>query len=90
MVGSGQSTGSQSTSGVSGGNSDAAARMMAKNQQLAMGLQLAKLRSEIDVNKSVAEVNKASAGKQTSETQTINQTRDLITETSDRKEFKNG
>nr|QJB20201.1 MAG: DNA pilot protein [Microvirus sp.] len=75
---SGQSVGSQSTSGVTGHSSDAGARMMAKNQQMGMALQLAKLKSEIDVNKSVAEVNKASAGKQTSEKTTIDDERDIL------------
>ena len=47
---------------VSGGNSsDASSRQLADIQSQGMALQLAKLASEIDVNKSVAEVNRANA-----------------------------
>lgn len=59
----GTTTGSAAQSGVSGGAaSDEASRKMTSIQQQGMALQMAKLQSEIDVNKSVAEVNKANAG----------------------------
>lgn len=72
------STGSQTVSGVSPSNTDYAQRVMAKTQQMGMALQLSKLKSEIDVNKSVAEVNKATATKQTAEAQTTESTRDIL------------
>ena len=51
-------TGSASAGSVSGASaSDSASRDQAKTAQMGMGLQLQKLQSEIDVNKSIAELS---------------------------------
>ena len=55
-------TGTASGNVSAGNSSDAASRQLADLQSEGMALQLAKLASEIDVNKSVAEVNRANAG----------------------------
>ena len=55
-------TGTVSGNVSAGNSSDASSRKIADIQSQGMALQLAKLASEIDVNKSVAEVNRASAG----------------------------
>lgn len=73
-------TGSASAAGVAGNASDTAERRQAKVAEQGMSLQLAKLASEIDVNKSVAESNRASAEKATAETKTTEQSRELLIE----------
>ena len=55
-------TGTASGNVSAGNSSDASSRQLADIQSQGMALQLAKLASEIDVNKSVAEVNRANAG----------------------------
>ena len=55
-------TGTASGNVSAGNSSDAASRQLADLQSEGMALQLAKLASEIKVNKSVAEVNRANAG----------------------------
>ena len=54
-------TGTASGNVSSGNSSDASSRKLADIQSQGMALQLAKLASEIDVNKSVAEANRANA-----------------------------
>lgn len=59
--GAGQTTGSASAGGVNPHSSDASSRSMAKANAMSFALQLAKLQSEIDVNKSIAKKNIAEA-----------------------------
>lgn len=67
------------TGNVSSSNaSDASSRRMADTQAQGMALQLAKLASEIEVNKSVAEVNKASAGLSGEKSETEEQQRNFL------------
>lgn len=67
------------TGNVNSGNaSDASSRKMADIQSQGMALQLAKLASEIDVNKSVAEVNRASAGLSGEKSETEEQQRNFL------------
>lgn len=74
-------TGSAAAAGVGQGNtSDRAEKAAIGLQQQGMALQMAKLASEIDVNKSVAESNRASAGKDVAETKTTNETRNILIE----------
>lgn len=77
--GTGQ-TGSASASGVGANASDTAERRQASVAEEGMALQMAKLASEIDVNKSVAESNRANAGKATAETKTTEASRELLIE----------
>ena len=77
----GTTTGSAGQSGVSGGTaSDEASRNMTSIQQQGMALQMAKLQSEIDVNKSVAEVNRANAGLSGAKQMTEDNQRKLVME----------
>ena len=70
----GGTTGSSSAGSVGGGSaSDEASRKNADLQSQGMALQLAKLASEIEVNKSVANANNANAD-------TTNESRDLLIE----------
>lgn len=79
--GAGGSTSGGGGASVGGASaSDETSRQMANNQSTAMGLQLAKLQSEIDLNKSVAEVNRAQAGKAGAETETTEQSRNYLVE----------
>lgn len=73
-------TGNASASGVGGNASDTAERRQAKVAEQGMALQMAKLASEIDVNKSVAESNRASAEKAGAETKTTEQSREILIE----------
>lgn len=79
MYGGGGAGGSTvATQGVSGGQaSNSASREQNKINSMGMALQLAKLRSEIDVNKSVADVNKANAENAGSRTITENDFREI-------------
>lgn len=77
----GGSTGNASATQVQGGNaSDEVSRKQNDMQNNIMGIQLAKLQSEIDVNKSVAEVNRASAGLSTAKTTTEDEQRNMVIE----------
>lgn len=77
----GTTTGSAGQSGVAGGTaSDEASRKMTSIQQQGMALQMAKLQSEIDVNKSVAEANRANAGLSGAKQLTENEQRNLVIE----------
>lgn len=71
-----------SASGAVGGASASgtAERQAANNQTIGMALQLAKLKSEIDVNKSVAEVNEANAGKAKEDATTTGEVRETMIE----------
>ena len=70
----GGTTGSSSAGSVGGGSaSDEASRKNADLQSQGMALQLAKLASEIEVNKSIANANNANAD-------TTNESRDLLIE----------
>lgn len=86
MYGTTGATGTQGTQGsaqaqgVSGNASDTAERRQAKVAEQGMALQMAKLASEIDVNKSVAESNRASAEKAGAETKTTEQSRNVLIE----------
>lgn len=84
MSGSGgtsATTGSASAGSASAGtSSDSSSRQMAQTAQIGMGLQMAKLESEIDLNRSVAESNRASAGKATADTKTSDAIRDYSVE----------
>lgn len=87
MYGTGGGTGTQaqagSTSAGSAGGasaSDSASRDQARTAQMGMALQMQKLQSEIDVNKSVAEANRAQAGKASADTETTNAIRDYSVE----------
>lgn len=73
--GGGTTTGSGGASVGGGQASGEAERMNAQTAQTGMGLQLAKMKSEIAVNESVAEVNKAQAAKAGEETTTISAAR---------------
>lgn len=78
--GGGTTTGSAATAGVGNGNTDVGNRRMAKLQGLGMAMQMAKMRSEIKVNESVAEANKATAIKNVQEARTTNDSRAGIVE----------
>ena len=71
-------TGTASGNVSSGNSSDASSRKLADIQSQGMALQLAKLASEIDVNKSVAEVNRASAGLSEEKSVTEEQQRNFL------------
>lgn len=71
--GGGASVGGASASGES-------ERQAANIQSAGMGLQLAKLQSEIDVNKSVAEANRANAAKAGADTKTTEALRENLVE----------
>lgn len=74
-------TGGSGGASIGGGTASGAAEMEAvKNQKVMMGLQLSKLKSEIDVNESVAESNRANAAKAGADTKTTDQIRDMVVE----------
>lgn len=78
--GSGGTTGSGGAS-VSGGNaSDETSRQQAQLAATGMGLQLSKLQSEIDLNKSISKKNEAEALQAGANTATIEQSRDWLVE----------
>lgn len=67
------------TGGVQAGQAaNSAEQMMQSNQAMAMGLQLSRLKSEIEVNESVADKNKAEADKAGAQTQTENEQRNAF------------
>ena len=77
MSGAGGSTGTMGS--VAGGNTPSSAQIKANNQAAqGYAMQLAKLQSEIDVNKSVAKVNEANANKATAETKTSDTVRHML------------
>lgn len=78
--GSGGSTGSGGTSIGGAQASDETSRLQAETAQQGMGLQLAMMQSQIEVNKSIAAKNNAEATKAGEETTTITSQRDLLTE----------
>lgn len=79
--GAGGTTGGAQGMAISGGHaSDESARKANDMQNQGMALQLAKLASEIEVNKSVAEVNKANAGLSGARTTTEESQRKLVIE----------
>lgn len=82
MYGMGGAGGSTASMGHVQGGQAATSAQQAQNEiaQQGMALQLAKLASEIKVNESVANVNNASAGKQSAETDTIKESRELLVE----------
>lgn len=78
--GGGTTTGSGSASIGGAQASDESSRQMANTASLGMGLQLAKLQSEIKVNESVAKVNEANAVKATEEGTTVKESRSYLVE----------
>lgn len=80
-AGAGGATAGSGGASVGGGSASGESERKASNIQAAgMGLQLAKLQSEIDVNKSVAEANRAQAKKAGADTATTEATRSGIVE----------
>ena len=66
---------------VAGGNTPSSAQIKANNQAAqGYAMQLAKLQSEIDVNKSVAKVNEANAENAGANTKTTNDSREIFIE----------
>ena len=82
IYGMGGGSGTTATMGSGGGSQASNTAQMRTNNIAAaqMGLQMAKLQSEIDVNKSVAEANKANAEKAAAETTTTNSIRETLME----------
>lgn len=82
IYGMGGGSGTTATMGSGGGSQAANSSQMRSNNiaSMQMGLQMAKLQSEIDVNKSVAMANKANAEKATAETTTTNNVRETLIE----------
>ena len=79
MSGAGGSTGTMGS--VAGGNTPSSAQIRANNQAAqGYAMQLAKLQSEIDVNKSVANINNKSAEKAEADTKTTNDSREIFIE----------
>ena len=79
--GAGGTTGGAQGMAISGGHaSDESARKASDMQSQGMALQLAKLASEVEVNKSVAEVNKANAGLSDAKMTTEESQRKLVME----------
>ena len=79
MSGAGGSTGTMGS--VAGGNTPSSAQIRANNQAAqGYAMQLAKLQSEIDVNKSVANINNKSAEKAEADTKTTNDSREIFVE----------
>lgn len=77
----GSTTGSASAGSVTGGQaSDEMSRKQAQIQQEGMALQMQKVASEIEVNKSVANANNAGAKKSEAEAKTTNDSRELLIE----------
>lgn len=73
-------TGGGSSSVGGGTASGSAERKAAETQQIGMALQLAKLKSEVEVNESVAEVNQANATKALEDATTTGSSRDTMIE----------
>ena len=79
MSGAGGSTGTMGS--VAGGNTPSSAQIKANNMaSQGYAMQLAKLQSEIDVNKSVAKVNEANAEKAGADTHTTEAMRETLIE----------
>ena len=79
MSGAGGSTGTMGS--VTGGNAPSSAQIRANNQAAqGYAMQLAKLQSEIDVNKSVANINNKNAEKAEADTKTTNDSREIFVE----------